>query len=84
MIWHIVLWASLAGLVIMIPATVSAYGEAKRAEDLPVPAPRKVHPLDRPTARLTGREYRRILAETAAYRRRAYMRNPLKGGGAID
>ena len=84
MIWHVVLWGSLAGLVLMIPATVTAYGEAKRAEDIPVPTPRRVHPLDLPPAKLTRREYRRILAETAAMRRKVYMRDPLKGGGAID
>ena len=76
MIWKIVLGGSLFGLLVMIPATVGAYRDAVSVGDTPrhLPKRQEVKPAYRPVAKLTGREYRRILRETEAYKKAARAR----------
>lgn len=77
LIWRLVLIASLAGLVFTIPAALTAFAEAMRDDTpahLPIPHRAEEPPIRYPVARLTGKEYRRILRETAAYKKAARAR----------
>lgn len=80
LIWRLVLIASLAGLVITIPAALTALADAMRDDTpahLPTPQRAPEPPVRVPVARLTRREYRRILRDTEVYKRAARaMRSP--------
>ena len=74
LIWKAVLGLSLFGLAVMIPTTVQAFAEAMRDDTpahLPTPHRAEEPPIRYPVAKLTGKEYRRILRETAAYKKAA-------------
>lgn len=74
LIWKAVLGFSLFGLAVMIPTTVQAFSEAMRDDTpahLPTPHRAEEPPIRYPVAKLTGKEYRRILKETAAYKKAA-------------
>lgn len=79
LIWKAVLGFSLFGLLVMLPTTVQAFAEALRDDPahLPVPYRAEEMPVRYPVAKLTGREYKRILKETEAYKKAARrMRSP--------
>ena len=80
LIWKLILGGSLFGLAVTIPAAVQAFAEAMRDDTpahLPVPYRAEEMPVRYPVAKLTGREYKRILKETEAYKKAARrMRSP--------
>lgn len=64
LIWKAVFGISLFGLAVMIPTTVQAFAEAMRDDTpahFPVPYRAEEMPVRYPVAKLTGREYKRIL-----------------------
>lgn len=67
MIWWVLLVLSIGGMVVLMPFAVLAYGEVK--EGTTEPLDHKPAQLELPTARLTHREYKRLVKESA--RRRA-------------
>lgn len=69
MIWWIVLYLSLGGMIVLIPFAVLAYGEVKEGTDEPLD--HKQAQLDLPITRLTHKEYKRLVNES---RRRRAMR----------
>lgn len=74
LIWKLILGGSLFGLAVTIPAAVQAFAEALRDDTpahLPTPHRAEEPPIRYPVAKLTGKEYRRILRETAAYKKAA-------------
>ena len=67
MIWWILLVLSIGGMVVLMPFAVLAYDEVK--EGTTEPLDHRPAQLELPTARLTHREYKRLVKESA--RRRA-------------
>ena len=67
MIWWIVLFLSIGGMVVLMPFALLAYGEVK--EGTTEPLDHRPAQVELPMARLTHREYKRLVKESA--RRRA-------------
>ena len=72
MIWWILLVLSIGGMVVLMPFAVLAYGEVK--EGTVEPLDHKPAQLELPTARLTHREYKRLVKQANQRRAMRYGR----------